>query len=425
MRVYEATVLLVTLSLAYAEQGTVVLTADNFEEEVVQSDKLWMVKFYAPWCGHCKHLAPIYQKAAVEVGRLGLMKMGKVDATVESSLGAKYGVKGYPTLMYSRDGALNKYEGERTVPGFVAFAKRMQGEPVSYVKSKFSLSKLKMNKPVTYLLGVPPSDSSLDCSSGAGASAIIDAYGSVAYTLQAGEHFGCVDAGELVSKVKAGSDVFVARLENGEPAQFFDVASGEDVGEKALLDWVKGVSYPTVIELGRTNFYKSAHSGKHLVTLVVDPKADNGEEMGVLKRLARKHESPLDESVRSRFLYGFIDGVEHAEFVKQYGLTEEMLPRVVVFDAPNKLHFKTESTDIATELPTLLASITSGNASPKAEGLAGHFNILLKLFKQYYPYSAVAAGVGVLLVLYLFVSFIRCLCDDEDYEEEDEKLKDD
>ena len=225
MKFYEATVLLATLSLAYAERGTVVLTGDNFEEEVVQSDKLWMVKFYAPWCGHCKHLAPIYQKAAVEVGRLGIMKMGKVDATVESTLGAKYGVKGYPTLMYSRDGALYKYEGERTVTGFVKFAKRMHGEPVSYVNSKFSLSKLKMKKPVTYLLGVPPSDSSLDCSSVTGMSAIIDAYKSVAYTLQAGEYFGCVDVGELVSKVKVGSDVFVARLENGEPEQFFDIGN--------------------------------------------------------------------------------------------------------------------------------------------------------------------------------------------------------
>ena len=87
MRLCEAAFILMVGVLPFSVIGetVVVLTDNNFSNEVLQSSKLWMVKFYAPWCGHCKHLAPTYDKASVEVGRLGLMKMGKVDATVENT----------------------------------------------------------------------------------------------------------------------------------------------------------------------------------------------------------------------------------------------------------------------------------------------------------------------------------------------------
>ena len=58
-----------------------VLNSRNFDETVLKSKDIWIVEFYAPWCGHCKALEPEYAQAAKNLK--GQVKLGKVDATVE------------------------------------------------------------------------------------------------------------------------------------------------------------------------------------------------------------------------------------------------------------------------------------------------------------------------------------------------------
>lgn len=70
------------------------------------------MEFYAPWCGHCKSLAPEYKKAAETLEAAGI-KLGAVDATAEKELGDKYEVKGFPTLFVFKDGVKTPYEGGR------------------------------------------------------------------------------------------------------------------------------------------------------------------------------------------------------------------------------------------------------------------------------------------------------------------------
>jgi len=69
---------------ASGDQDVVVLTDSNFDSKVMKSNDIWLVEFYAPWCGHCKKLEPEWNEAASKVK--GNVKFGKVDATVETSL---------------------------------------------------------------------------------------------------------------------------------------------------------------------------------------------------------------------------------------------------------------------------------------------------------------------------------------------------
>ncbi|KAM6906014.1 protein disulfide-isomerase A6 isoform 2-T2 [Lycodopsis pacificus] len=89
--------LLLSVGAFYSASDDVVeLTPSNFNKEVIQSDSLWLVEFYAPWCGHCQHLTPDWKKAATALK--GIVKVGAVDSDQHKSLGGQYGVKGFPTI---------------------------------------------------------------------------------------------------------------------------------------------------------------------------------------------------------------------------------------------------------------------------------------------------------------------------------------
>jgi protein disulfide-isomerase A6 len=111
-------------------KAVVTLTEDNFDELVLKSRDPWMVEFYAPWCGHCKTLAPEWADAADQAAADGV-KFGAVDATAHQSLATRFGVRGYPTIKTFAGGAKNgddaarDYNGGRTAADLVAAAAKL------------------------------------------------------------------------------------------------------------------------------------------------------------------------------------------------------------------------------------------------------------------------------------------------------------
>ncbi len=80
----------------------IVLTNQNFEAEVMQSDIPVLVDFWAVWCGPCKMLAPIVSEIAQEYE--GKVKVGKVNVDDEPALAGRFGISSIPTLILFKNG---------------------------------------------------------------------------------------------------------------------------------------------------------------------------------------------------------------------------------------------------------------------------------------------------------------------------------
>lgn len=97
-----------------------VVVADSIND-VVKSGKNVLIEFYAPWCGHCKKLAPILDEVAVIFEKDPDVVIAKMDATT-NDIPSEYDVRGYPTLYFSSaSGKVSQYDGDRTADAIISF----------------------------------------------------------------------------------------------------------------------------------------------------------------------------------------------------------------------------------------------------------------------------------------------------------------
>jgi protein disulfide-isomerase A6 len=92
-----------TTTTAASTTGSSVLDLipSNFDKIVFESSKPALVEFFAPWCGHCKNLAPVWEELASGFAHAGSkVSIAKVDADEHKSLGKRFGVQGFPTLKW-------------------------------------------------------------------------------------------------------------------------------------------------------------------------------------------------------------------------------------------------------------------------------------------------------------------------------------
>ncbi len=134
--VFISSFLLLFLSVLTTSPAEIVeLTPDNFEE-TLKSTPVLMVKFFAPWCEHCKAFEPEYEKAAQILKAKGKSYvLAEVNGGTHSSLVDKYEVQSFPTVKLFVNGTANDFDGDRTAQAVVDFIERILGPPSTELKT--------------------------------------------------------------------------------------------------------------------------------------------------------------------------------------------------------------------------------------------------------------------------------------------------
>jgi len=128
---------------------------DHFEN-VINQQKMSFVKFYAPWCGHCKRLAPTWQELFETQPNYNIVKVDCTDETTKD-ICTKYAIRGFPTLKLFFDGKVKSdYNDKRDIDSFVSYLESHRTIP-EIKESQFE-SFIESNKKVSIIFYLPWQD---------------------------------------------------------------------------------------------------------------------------------------------------------------------------------------------------------------------------------------------------------------------------
>jgi protein disulfide-isomerase A1 len=292
------------LVFASAEESDVLtLDTDNFDETISENEFV-MVEFYAPWCGHCKKLAPDYEKLATLLRQEGSpAKVAKIDATEHSGPAGQYGVRGYPTLIFFKNGNQIKYEGGRTVDEMKVFINKKSGPASRFLATRAEHdAAIKGDVIVAYV----EDEESTEFKNWMRAATS----GQLEDFALAHVHDKSI-AGDLNGKVviyKAGDEKLV----------FED----DKITKTKLVSWITTEGYPLAEEIGQPVWQRATNNKGKLAVIFVD-SADK-EQMDLVKTLAKQYKGKIS--------FSFAPTATQKQLAERWGASGQYFPTGVYAD---------------------------------------------------------------------------------------------
>merc|ERR1712036_107672 len=329
------------------EDGVLVLGDSDFADAVKDHDYL-LAEFYAPWCGHCKSLAPEYAKAAKALADLEGGALAKIDATVHSEVAKKYGVRGYPTLKWFKKDPENalEYGGGRKEAEIVSWIKKKTGPPAVEIADVEGANKIKADNEVV-VIGYFAEASKEDfiavadkfddvpfafTSNADVAKELELADGGITLFKKFDEGFNKFESGDLAEFVKANSLAYVTEFSDKTAPKIF----GGDIKKHILMFAAKSAS-DFNDNMDQFTASAKANRGSMLYVHIDCDKSDNGRileffglkeeecpdvriiEMGKSMQKFKPESDALDKAGFEGFVSGVLEGT-----IKRHLMSEEI-----------------------------------------------------------------------------------------------------
>jgi len=305
-----------------------------------------LVEFYAPWCGHCKKLAPEYAQAATKLKEV--VPLAKVDADEEGNrpLAQRFGIRGFPTLKLFKNGVPTDYQGERSAAAIESYMRKQVLPAVSELDSAQAVTEFSTQERVV-IVGFFDNANSADYAK----------FKEIAQNLRESFVFGAVVNQAKVNKefeVEATPAVILFKqFDEGKnilPAASFATLEG----------FIQKYSVPLIDEVGPQNYKTYAESKLPLAYIFVDLNVEGQKEQYV--DLARPH------AVKSKgkINWVYIDWAKYSKHAERLGLTGKTVPALAIENLEEGTHFAfDESAEITdASITAWISSFLAGELQP-------------------------------------------------------------
>ncbi|KAI3644896.1 hypothetical protein MP228_011060 [Amoeboaphelidium protococcarum] len=323
------------------DDHVVVLTKDNYQSHI-DNEKLTLVEYYAPWCGHCKALAPEYIDAAKQL--LGEVKLAKVDCTTENDICAAAGIQGYPTLKVFRSGKPSEYTKARQATEIVAYLKKQLLPAVSDVTAD-NFEQLKTDNKVL-VVGYFAKKSGDE----------YKAFEEVAGKLRDDFVFGVVADKALAKEHEVSKTPGLVLYKSFDEGKV--VFDGKDLDVEKIEKFVAVNSVPLVADIGPENYMKYVESGLPLAYAFINEDDGHRKDLSpIVTDLAKKY--------RGKVNFVFIDAKQFGGHASNLNLKEQWPAFAIQEPEENtKYPFDQEKDLTADNLNKFVDDFVAGNLKP-------------------------------------------------------------
>uniref|UniRef100_A0A8C8S952 Protein disulfide-isomerase n=1 Tax=Pelusios castaneus TaxID=367368 RepID=A0A8C8S952_9SAUR len=318
---------------AEEEDGVLVLRAASFERALAAHSHL-LVEFYAPWCGHCKALAPEYAKAAARLKAEGSeIRLAKVDATEESELAQQFGVRGFPTIKFFKNGdkaSPREYTAGREADDIVNWLKKRTG-PAATTLTEAAAAEALVDSSEVAVIGLFKDVESEAAKQFLLAAESIDDI-----------PFGISSSSDVFSKYQLSKDSVVLFKKFDEGRNNFE----GDITKENLLNFFKSNQLPLVIEFTEQTAPKifGGEIKTHILLFLPKSVADYQEKLDNFKTAAG--------NFKGKILFIFIDSdhTDNQRILEFFGLKKEECPAVRLITLEEEMtKYKPDSDELTAE----------------------------------------------------------------------------
>ncbi|KAL0089353.1 hypothetical protein J3Q64DRAFT_1728215 [Phycomyces blakesleeanus] len=364
-------------------------------------EKPWFVKYYAPWCGHCQKLEPIWDKVAVGLKDSNI-GVGEVNCEDNKELCSENGVSGLPSLKFYAHDTVYDYVGDRTHEKIEEYAKKMAGPPVESVNEAGLIKRLG-ESPVSVVTFCGEEDHAIKELTNEMATPLMgkvpfyvtsDVYAFQRFNL------GLEDVPVMLI-VKDDTEVLYTPLAE---INLFDKSSRLE-----LLSWINKERFPLVNMLNRANSVDLL-KGDHLVVMALMENS-NEESVQAFRDLATKWKNTATENDKNT-LFVQLDSSVWANYANRiYKLTASKVPKAIILDPSRKQYFSVDldkntlSIDKPNELFKTIRAVSAGKLEGTSTTPPRGVSVVDKMF-SFVGTHWIATSLGLFSVFGLFMKYV-------------------
>ena len=352
------------------------------------TEQMWLVEFYAPWCHHCTDLFPVLEELSNDMDELygDNVKIAKINAILNKKKLEEVGLgcKGFPTIRVFYDATWHNYTGSRSIEHFKSTIHRLREPTVLSFDSLDALDASDQQDDFVFVFQHGKNDKSSNAKEAEAHFLTVATNLKLAATFVSLTSKDSAQSGPSIAKIVYADEGGERRSRTVQNRLALDGDKGPDgfLDAADITQWIESHNHGVMTVFDNGNFKRLGSLGKLMAFAIT---SEEGNE--VSDKLARNFGEAvlaLDGTAHSKVVFGLLDGARWSRFARKFNIP---VPALVVMDVAGERQFVRETPVSRAEISAVLQEALNGELEMISTAGGTWVARIIFQWNKYYPFS--------------------------------------